>query len=673
MKIKTKLFCIVFLVVLISTSFVIYTCSILKKDFDKSHISTENADNAKFKAIELEKALNKSIIILKMMSNDTLLQKLLSKNINISKKYNSFIQNQLKKNKFKSEIVILDKTGKVFFSSKNNTKNDKISELFVKGKTELFISDIYISSISNKQEISVANPVYLEKEFEGMIIANIEIEENINTETLPEISTGKRRESFLLKGIMYLLMIIFISLIFSWVIWNLLYQTISKQIYMLKMGVLELEKGNYDIRVSLNTKNKIGELSEAFNKMAVKLQQSDKELKQNSIILQEKVRKRTIELEKQIEKIEYQRFATLNMASDLNRANSNLKLEIAEKQKAENDAKNSERKYRLLFEFSPIGISLYNLTGNLIYANEKFTKILGSPSMEATKRINILTFPAISKSRFKSDFEKCINEKKIVENEQKYTTKWAKDVNLHYILVPINNEKGEINQIQLLIEDVTERTKATELLKKSLSEKEILLKEIHHRVKNNLQVIIYLIEIQTEFITDKKVKIKLQELQERANVMSLVHEQLYSSKDLAHIDFQNYLESLLRNLFQVFGNNQNIETIIEAQNVTLGIDIAIPCGLIINELVTNILKYAFSDFANNENTNKIHIKFSKEEDNYFLSVSDNGIGISDEIDWETSNSLGLRLVRIWATHQLGGKIEMPNKSKGTTFIIIFSV
>lgn len=215
--------------------------------------------------------------------------------------------------------------------------------------------------------------------------------------------------------------------------------------------------------------------------------------------------------------------------------------------------------------------------------------------------------------------------------------------------------------------EVRDRVAAEELLKVSLHEKEVLLKEIHHRVKNNLQVISSLLFLNSRNIKDKEALSMFQDSQNRVKSIALVHERLYRSKDLGRIDLKEYINLLTGDLATTFGiNRELIELQINIQDVTIGIDYAVPCGLIINELISNSLKYAFP----NGKSGYIKVEvIQDEEGSYILTVADNGIGLPEGIDIKKLNSLGLQLVNN-LVRQLEGKFEFSGQG-GTTFKIIF--
>jgi len=216
--------------------------------------------------------------------------------------------------------------------------------------------------------------------------------------------------------------------------------------------------------------------------------------------------------------------------------------------------------------------------------------------------------------------------------------------------------------------DITERKKTEDLIKASLSEKEILLREIHHRVKNNMQVIISLLKLQVANVKDERVADVLKDSQSRIQAMSLVHEALYRSESPAAIDLGYYFHTLARAIYQTYGPNLgHIELKVDASGMELGIEQATPLGLLMNELVTNSLKYAFPDKRDGE----ILIRARAEDHNDMeFVVSDNGVGMSPDFEWKNTGSLGLQLVVTLAETQLGGTILLE-PSQGTTFTVRF--
>ncbi len=221
-------------------------------------------------------------------------------------------------------------------------------------------------------------------------------------------------------------------------------------------------------------------------------------------------------------------------------------------------------------------------------------------------------------------------------------------------------------ELYTTIEMALYKHKAEEQIRTSLKEKEVLLKEIHHRVKNNMNIIISLIRLQSKDIKDELYLDKFKECENRINAMSLIHEELYRSRKLANIDFSEYLESMACRILETYEvHAEKISLSINVDKVFLGVNKAIPCGLIINEFLTNTVKYAFPGDKRGE----IKISMRLIEGKIELIVRDNGIGIPKDLDFENTNTLGMELVNV-LTQQLKGTVEL-DRSKGTEFKIIF--
>jgi PAS domain S-box-containing protein len=227
---------------------------------------------------------------------------------------------------------------------------------------------------------------------------------------------------------------------------------------------------------------------------------------------------------------------------------------------------------------------------------------------------------------------------------------------------------GKVVAILSVARDITERQQAEEKIRASLKEKEVLLKEIHHRVKNNLQIISSLLNLQSGYSKDRGTMGMFTDSQNRIRSMALVHEQLYQSEDLAKIDFTKYMENLVSQLFRSYGvNTALIKYQLTSENIVLNLENAIPCGLIINELVSNSLKHAFPESRGGV----INVDIRQNDDSkYALIVSDDGVGMPDKLDIRNTKTLGLQVVNT-LVEQLEGAIELTD-GKGTTFKIVFS-
>ena len=232
---------------------------------------------------------------------------------------------------------------------------------------------------------------------------------------------------------------------------------------------------------------------------------------------------------------------------------------------------------------------------------------------------------------------------------------------------PLKDAQGRVVQWFGTNTDVDGLKRAEEQIQTSLREKEVLLKEIHHRVKNNLQVISSLVDLQTNALADPALAEVFHDVRDRVRSMALVHEQLYQSESLASVDFADYARSLLGYLSRSQGSPKCAVALkLDLQAVSLSIETAVPCGLILNEMVSNAFKHAFRDRAKGE----IVVALGAGADGrVFLRVSDNGMGLPAGMDWRQSRSMGLRLIRLLAG-QLDAGVEVSTNG-GTQFEIVF--
>jgi two-component sensor histidine kinase len=209
-------------------------------------------------------------------------------------------------------------------------------------------------------------------------------------------------------------------------------------------------------------------------------------------------------------------------------------------------------------------------------------------------------------------------------------------------------------------------------LRTSLQEKEVLLREVHHRVKNNLASIIGLIHLQRKTMGNAAAAGILSDLASRIMSMALIHETLYQSDKLTRIDCQRYFSALGSHLISAAASRGHVRCEVEATGVEMNLDTAVPCGMIVNELITNAIKHAFPQGKPGGGTGSCTVSVSVQGDGpiYTLAVADNGIGLPPATNWETAKTLGLKLVKMLAEHQLGGRIEV-DCTAGTRFTLNF--
>jgi len=234
---------------------------------------------------------------------------------------------------------------------------------------------------------------------------------------------------------------------------------------------------------------------------------------------------------------------------------------------------------------------------------------------------------------------------------------------------PLKDEAGSVRAGLTVVIDITVLKRAEAQIRASLEEKENLLREIHHRVKNNMQVVSALLVLQSKKTKDRKILEMFRESEHRIKTMALIHEKLYQSRSFGTIDLAEYLTRLVQYLLRSYEERSAGVTLdMDVRGISLDIDTALPCSLIINELVSNTLKYAFPA----GNGGKICIRVAREDGKgYVMEIRDNGVGLPHGFDLEKTDTLGLRLVHGLAVSQLGGSIEVGKAGKGASFIIRF--
>ncbi len=230
---------------------------------------------------------------------------------------------------------------------------------------------------------------------------------------------------------------------------------------------------------------------------------------------------------------------------------------------------------------------------------------------------------------------------------------------------PLLDSKGHQYGAIESVRDITGRKKSEDKIKKSLEEKETLLREIHHRVKNNMQIISSLLNLQTKYVHEDESLNILKESQNRVKSMAMIHEKLYQTSDFTHINIAEYIKKLSTDLLYSYGiRKHQIILHIDIEDIKLNIETAIPVGLIINELISNSLKYAFPNLKG-----ELKLSLKSKDDNYELIISDNGVGFPKELDFQNTESLGMQLVNT-LTNQIDGTITLSKKN-GAEFKIIF--
>ena len=328
--------------------------------------------------------------------------------------------------------------------------------------------------------------------------------------------------------------------------------------------------------------------------------------------------------------------------------------------------KESEERYRKLVEHSPDAI-IVQAEEKIIVVNVAGIRLLGAVSEEEVLGKPLLDFvhpDSLALVRERQDLLETGADLPFVE--EKYVRLDGKTIDIEASTVEFSFY-GK-SALLTLARDITDRKQAEEQIKASLKEKEVLLKEIHHRVKNNLQIVSSLLYLQSRKTSDDQVLSVLRESQTRVRSMALIHEKLYQCDDLANINLADYIRSLTSYLLNSYGvASHMVKLSVNVETAPLGLDRAIPCGLIINELVSNALKYAFPQGRRGEILVDLLCDGGGK---LILTVKDNGVGLPEDMDIDDTPSLGLQLVNT-LVRQLDGTIEVDRKG-GTEFKMILA-
>jgi PAS domain S-box-containing protein len=323
-------------------------------------------------------------------------------------------------------------------------------------------------------------------------------------------------------------------------------------------------------------------------------------------------------------------------------------------------------RFRSLLDETNDHIFLLNIpSGNFSDVNQSASERFGLNSLE----VPITSIHDLVDGNEIEEFSELFNQ--LADKSEDRKTFYSVFLDSDGIKIPVEISASTVNfgdelYIVMVVRDITERKEAENKIKKSLEEKKVLLREIHHRVKNNMQIISSLLNLQATYTNDENVVDILMESQNRVKSMAMIHEKLYQSTELARIDFRDYIHQLtmfLRQSYVYMNSSITIET--EVDDIHLNIDTAVPCGLIINELVTNSIKHGFP----NGMEGLIRVKLSESSGEYILSVKDDGVGFPETIDFRNTDTLGLQLITNLVL-QLDGTIDVIH-DHGTEFKINF--
>lgn len=324
---------------------------------------------------------------------------------------------------------------------------------------------------------------------------------------------------------------------------------------------------------------------------------------------------------------------------------------------------NAERLQSIL-QTSMDGFYSVDMQGHLLEVNETYCKMSGYREQELCG-LSISDLEVVESA---SEIAACMRG--IMEKGQdRFETRHRrKDGSIFDVEVSVRYWPTEGGRIISFLRDITLRKQAEEKISQSLKEKEILLREIHHRVKNNMAVVSSLISLQASQIEDGTFKTLFQETQQRVRSMALIHEKLYQTKDFSNIDFEDYVRTLIFEIINVHRVDiRNITMEICIEDIKLDLQSAMPCGLIINELLSNVFKYAFPD----NRKGVLKINFTKIDNSHTLSIKDNGVGLPEGHNLQDGKTLGLQLVNA-LVGQLQGKFQLKH-DQGVEAILTFKI
>lgn len=322
--------------------------------------------------------------------------------------------------------------------------------------------------------------------------------------------------------------------------------------------------------------------------------------------------------------------------------------------------------YSTLVNTDPDAIITADLQGNIIYTSKQALQMYGYENKEELlgKSIFDLITPECQ-DKARADRDKTLNKTILRNLEYLLVRKNGDQFIGEWNVAVIKDTKENPTAFMITARDITHHKNIEAQMQASIHEKNVLLREIHHRVKNNLQIISSLLNLQSMYVKDENTLEVLRESQNRVKSMAIIHEKLYQSSNFAEINVAEYLNKLIENIYGSYGININLIKIeIHAKDIFLDINKAIPCFLVANEVITNSIKHAFPD-----GSGKIIIDFKETNENYVMSIKDNGVGLPKDFNTKKTNTLGIQLIN-GLILQLDGELEV-NSTDGTEFKIIF--
>ena len=521
-----------------------------------------------------------------------------------------FVERQMKESTDSEEVIfltIMKPNGEVYMSSGDKECGEDLLSAKVIRPERQIVKDMVLPKSGEITKL-IITPIQIGNEHWSLIMIL----------SLKQVENA--RQAILKTSIGYGSIIFILGMLISFFFSRGMYRRITQ----LMEGTKEIAKGNLDYKISEMGRDELGTLATSFNTMTEDLKKT-------------------------------------TTSRDL------LAKEMAERNKAEKKLRKSEEKYRTILESIEDGYYEVDIEGNFTFVNDSLCRIMGYSNDELIGMNN-------------RDYLDQENANKVYHTFNKVYTTGIPDKGFDWEFIRKDGIKRYVDASASLmkdaedkpigfrgiVRDATERKQAEAQLTASLKEKEALLKEVHHRVKNNLQVISSLLSLQSHHIKDKDSLEIFKESQNRVQSMSLIHEKFYQSKDLSRIDMNGYMKDLTASLFRSYADSAAaIKLKTKVADIFLDITTAIPCGLIINELTSNALKHGFPDRKQGEIVIEMHPVNNKIE----LVFSDTGVGFPEEIDFRNTTTLGMQLV-ITLVEQLEGTIKLDRRA-GSAFTICF--
>lgn len=335
----------------------------------------------------------------------------------------------------------------------------------------------------------------------------------------------------------------------------------------------------------------------------------------------------------------------------------------------------SEERFRTLTELSPVGVYMTDAQGKCVYANPRWCEMTGLSPQEALGDGWIQALYPEDRQRIGEAWQQMVESRGEWGLEYRFEDRRGKVTWVYGVAAALFDSDKQITGYIGVNLDITELKRAEERLQALLAEREILVRETYHRVKNNYMMVISMLGLQAGQVQDQAARSMLEESMSRLRSLSLIHENLHKSKDLGEVNSSEYLCRLAREVFYAnYSKLAAIELLFDVEDVPLSVETTLRCGLIVNELISNALKHAFPGGRSGHVTVELHRDpggAAQGAQGYILKVSDDGVGFPPEVDFRNTQSLGLQLVNILATLDLQGSFEME-PGPGTGFVIRFS-